>query len=307
MSLNKQLDVVTIEGNPGFRLGVDGIYTELGQATLDESNPRILHITNTLPLIDTHQLTLSYSGTQIQATDGSFLQEFSELPVDNHLPVYTVLPAKIEAENYITNIGLVHENTTDAGGGENLGHTATGDYVDYHVTVQDTTVFQIDARVASESAGGTLELQQLNENNEIIQKVQLSFGPTGGWQTWTTVSTSAILYPYRGTLRIKVIAPEFNLNWIRFSKTVLSTPSHERSANLQLYPNPTRDEVQVEIPNEKGTATLSLTDLNGRVWRTESIDLAHPHPLSIHGLSSGAYIVEIRSSHTTWRQRLLIN
>ncbi len=61
------------------------------------------------------------------------------------------------------------------------------------------------------------------------------------------------------------------------------------SLPVRIYPNPTADLVNFEFGNGVGVAQLRLFDLQGRLLRTEDVDLGQAYPLSLSGLPDGLY------------------
>jgi M6 family metalloprotease-like protein len=123
--------------------------------------------------------------------------------------IYYAVPGIIQAENYSTMAGIQKETTTDTGGGENIGYTDTGDYLDYLVNVISAGSYTIDFRVASGVATGKIELR----NQAGTTLATLVQGNTGGWQTWVTKRVNANLTAGKQTLRIYYSGAGLNLNW----------------------------------------------------------------------------------------------
>jgi hypothetical protein len=122
------------------------------------------------------------------------------------------IPGTMQAENYTSMSGIQTETTTDAGGGQNVGYTDTGDWLDYRVNVQTAGTYNVQFRVASQTAGGSIELRK---DGAVLSTATVPV--TGAWQTWATVSTQATLAAGEQTLRIHITTGGFNLNWIQFS------------------------------------------------------------------------------------------
>ncbi len=80
------------------------------------------------------------------------------------------------------------EDSSDTGGGHNVGWAAAGEWLAYTVTVAGAGVYDLDFRVASAGPGGTFHLE-VNGSNVTGS---LSVPNTGGWQTWTTVRKSGV-------------------------------------------------------------------------------------------------------------------
>lgn len=142
----------------------------------------------------------------------------------------TSIPGKIQAENYSNyydttngNAGGQYRNdnvdiqaTTDNGGGYNVGWTAANEWLEFPINVSQSGVYRADLRVASAPGNGmfTIEIDGVAKGNA------LSVASTGGWQSWTTLSTSlGQLSAGNHTLRVQMQAGNFNLNWIELVRT----------------------------------------------------------------------------------------
>ena len=123
---------------------------------------------------------------------------------------------RIEGEDFTAGNGVRTENTSDTGGGLNLCHIDDGEWAEYTVTVSQAGSYEFDFRVASNSTGGTIGVES---NGSTIGSV--AFAHTGGWQSWTTVS-SIVTFAQPGTQTIRLnFAGEpdsslFNINWLTF-------------------------------------------------------------------------------------------
>lgn len=108
--------------------------------------------------------------------------------------------------------------STDAGGGHNIGYTRAGEWLEYTVNVPAAGTYRVEARVASDGAGGTFHL----EFNGIDRTGTLSVPNTGGWQSWQTLTkTNVTLQAGIQVMRLALdsTGPSGsvgNINWIRF-------------------------------------------------------------------------------------------
>lgn len=126
---------------------------------------------------------------------------------------YSDLDATNNGGAYRPGEGVDLEGTTDAGGGFNVGWVAPGEWIEYAVDVAGGS-YDIELRVASAAAGGTLHL----ELDGVDVTGPIGFGGTGGWQNWTSVNASGVtLAAGLQTLRVAIDGGEFNLNRIVFS------------------------------------------------------------------------------------------
>ena len=95
---------------------------------------------------------------------------------------------KVEAENYSQiSSGLQFEDTSDVGGGKNVGYTANGLWLEFQINVPESGTFDVDFRYAG--GGGNTGLQMYNNDGNIGT---LSVGNTGGWQNWQTATVKDV-------------------------------------------------------------------------------------------------------------------
>lgn len=107
--------------------------------------------------------------------------------------------------------GVDIEVTTDSGGGYDVGWIASGEWLEYTVDVASSDTYYVEVRVASLSAGGTLHI----EIDGVDVTGAMSFGATGGWQSWTTVTSGGFsLSAGQHILRIAMDSSSFNVNWV---------------------------------------------------------------------------------------------
>lgn len=124
------------------------------------------------------------------------------------------LPGRIEAENfgaykdqdgenmggeYRPNEGVDIQASSDSEGHKNIGWTKTGEWLEYAATSPGGK-FIIKARVACEAEGGKLGFSW----NGKALPVTIAVSGTGGWQSWTTLSTTAVEIP-AGTGKLRMI------------------------------------------------------------------------------------------------------
>jgi len=171
--------------------------------------------------------TVTHNGYHIKGLSSETTYSFGIIPVDfagnkgteTTIQVVTDSPLsvndRIEAEDYETMSGIQMENTSDAGGGENIGWLDTGDYTTYTVVVDVAGNYTITSRVASQDGGASFNI--LNAANDVLASQTVN--GTGGWQNWQSV-TSNTFYLNQGTFTFKmeVTSSGFNLNYFEFTK-----------------------------------------------------------------------------------------
>jgi len=306
ISFNKALVDSTVTPE-GFSCTVNGENVSIANFLLNAENPQQIIFSVGIPLFDIDVIKLDYSGGGIQATDGTPLQNFNNFPVKNNLPVYLLIPGKIEAEAFSVNQGLALENTTDVGGGKNIGYTNTGDYLDYRVRVKKTSLYFLEVRIASGGTAGKLEAQQLNSSGDVLNSVILNIPVTGGWQTWKTIATSINLTEGTCTLRVKILQPEFNINWYRFSETSQGVDD-QSNGTFSVYPNPASDQVTLVMPGtEKLKKIARIYSVNGMLFKhTDMDDVIIEKSIFVGDLPDGFYIVELEINGKYYRNKLII-
>lgn len=77
-------------------------------------------------------------------------------------------------------------------------------------------------------------------------------------------------------------------------------------AGFGLYPNPTEGMVLIHMPSTIESAMVEVSDLSGRVLRSESVQNAgQPIQLNLAELSAGTYVIAIREGSQVWTTRVL--
>jgi Carbohydrate binding module (family 6) len=98
--------------------------------------------------------------------------------------------AALQAEAADAQQGTQTEDTTDTGGGKNVGWIAGGDWLRFDdVNFGDTPAGKLIARVSSDSDdGGRMEIRVDTLSNPPVASLQVN--DTGGWQDWATATTT---------------------------------------------------------------------------------------------------------------------
>lgn len=147
------------------------------------------------------------------------------------------LPARIEAENYCVASGIQFEDTTDTGGGQNLGWTDDGDWITFDVVVPTAGEYDVTYRVSSGyQNGGTIQIEQGGGANSFGEIDVLG---TGGWQNWQDI-THTITLPNAGaqTIALAVKTGGWNLNWLELKpKGDVIDPPQGNCDGVTEYPN----------------------------------------------------------------------
>jgi len=121
-----------------------------------------------------------------------------------------------EAETIAWGSGIETEPSSE--GGMNVGWIENGDWIKVRGAAFGAGATRFTARVASASAGGTLEVRLGSANGTVAARCTVP--GTGGWQQWTTVScpvsgvsgTQDVYFRFAGGGGYL-----FNVNWWQFS------------------------------------------------------------------------------------------
>jgi beta-glucanase (GH16 family) len=130
----------------------------------------------------------------------------------------------IQAESYNAQSGTQTETTTDAGGGQDVGYLANGDWLRYDgVNFGSSAAHTFSARVASGAPAGVSGLVEVRLDNVSNAPIgSFSVANTGGWQSWRTVpgSISGVTGKHTVYLRFTSGQPAdfVNLSWFTFSR-----------------------------------------------------------------------------------------
>jgi hypothetical protein len=191
--------------------------------------------TSTLGTITAHATTGAYSIVlttalankeivNITATDaaGNVSAAYVIQAPDVAVPNPTAIT--IQAESYTSMSGIQKENTTDVGGGQNLGYIDPGDWMAY-----DNVAFNVPAegrykvtyRVSSLNGGARLTLKE-SSNDSALGSVDIP--KTGAWQSWIDVTQEITLSAGVHNFKLAVDVGKFNINWFRFEPLAPAAP-----------------------------------------------------------------------------------
>ena len=206
----------------------------------------------------------------------------------------------IQAESFGEMVGVQTENTTDTGGGLNVGYIDNGDWMKYKtITIPTSGSYFVEYRVASAVGGGKLTLD-LNSGSIVLGSVNIP--NTGGWQTWTIVSHTVNINAGTYDFGIFSNVGGWNINWWRISKSgsgarVASSDEKAVENEIQpvVYPNPAESYIVV-TDLFKGANQVSIIDLTGREISNIAVQDQKSISINIRNLNSGLHFVQVRSA-----------
>ena len=143
--------------------------------------------------------------------DGAALDSGGALPTPDPISAFT----KIEAESYNNQSGVQTESCSE--GGENVGYIENGDYAVYSNIDFGSGAASFQARVASATSGGKIEIRLDSLNGTLIGTCPVT--STGGWQTWGAATCNVSGVSGKHDLYLKFTGGSgylFNLNWFKF-------------------------------------------------------------------------------------------
>lgn len=130
----------------------------------------------------------------------------------------------IQAESYSSESGTQVENTTDVGGGQNVGFIDHNEYIAFNNVDFGNGAASVEVRVAKNSSNtATIEFRLGSTQGQLIGSI--AYGSTGGWQNWQTKTTciSGVSGIHNLFLVFKGGTSLTNINWLKFN-SVSSTP-----------------------------------------------------------------------------------
>ncbi len=226
---------------------------------------------------------------------------------------------KIEAESYTAMSGIGTENTSDVGGGLNVGWQDTNDWMDYNVNLSSASNYTINFRVASYFAGAQFQLR--NSTGTVL--ATLTCPNTGSFQSWTTISTQLSLPAGPQTLRIFTSNANggWNINWweiVSASSTAsrignaeeIAAQTSNTSSASGIFPNPVQDRFALKVNNNStGAMKIEIIDMKGAVVKNFSLTKSNVGSsqsyLSIGNLQKGQYILKISMKDFTETKHLI--
>lgn len=195
-------------------------------------------------------------------------------------------------------VGLEENPVED--GDYHIGWTEAGEWVEYTVNVEQAGDYDITYRVAS---GGSGELALLFDDTQVDQITVPSTSTADDWwtdYTYTDVVTETVtLDAGEQVMRVELIEGGFNLNYITFAPSVVTSTAHEAHASIQCYPNPSNDAFHLEV---EGAFQYTVTDING-----DQLAAANANGTATVGdkLPAGVYIIHLMTQGTTQTFRVV--
>jgi len=294
LALNHPLTAQTVDVS-SFEFLVNENAYNIDSIEIDPTNSLVLVITLSDFLHYQDNLKINHTGGVINSDYNSVLGALIDFPVQNNLEERFYIPGLIQAESFTNQSGLATENTTDTGGGLNIGYTDVNDYAEYPVFISQSGIYDLNLRVAAQWQSGQIEISLIeNGTSEILGLFNLPV--TGGWQSWVTNSNEVDLIAGVYTLKIRVAQPGFNFNWMEFlySDSNLSTNTLEvPKPYISLYPNPVNSTLTIKTTQNNIIDNITLFDISGRVILVKKGTNSVSEKINLSSLSNGSYFIKI--------------
>jgi len=127
---------------------------------------------------------------------------------------YNVTGVNGSANSYRTD-GVDLEATSDTGGGDDVGWTASGQWFKYTVNVATAGTYTVGLRVAA--PGAITDALHITNASGTNLSGNVSVPATGGYQTWTTVNATVTLPAGTQTLTVNQDGAGWNVNYLTFA------------------------------------------------------------------------------------------
>jgi len=294
LALNHPLTAQTVDVS-SFEFLVNENAYNIDSIEIDPTNSLVLVITLSDFLHYQDNLKINHTGGVISSDYNSVLGALIDFPVQNNLEERFYIPGLIQAESFTNQSGLVTENTTDTGGGLNIGYTDVNDYAEYPVFISQSGIYDLNLRVAAQWQSGQIEISLIeNGTSEILGLFNLPV--TGGWQSWVTSSNEVDLVAGVYTLKVRVAQPGFNFNWMEllYSDSNLSTNIVEViKPYISLYPNPVNSTLTIKTTQNNIIDNITLFDISGRVILVKKGTNSVSEKINLSSLSNGSYFIKI--------------
>lgn len=156
------------------------------------------------------------------------------------------------------------EDTSDAGGGFNIGWTRNNEWIEYEIESPVTDSFDLTIRHALNSGNSQLSVRTTSVDFGFQDSTPtLTLPSTGGWQNWQNINTQITLYQGLNIVRINILSDSGNYNYFEFTPFVpTATPT---PVTPTATPAPTNTPSPTFTPVPVTVTLLSESDEDGHI------------------------------------------
>ena len=143
-----------------------------------------------------------------------------------------------------------------------------------------------------------------NEGNDAI----FSTGPNSADKTFTGLTPSTRYYVYGTTICGAIQSFGAAKNFTGMTSPVLVTGSglnREAANNANVYPNPTRDILNLEVSTISENATATIMAIDGKVMKVVSLNNNMKSEINVSDLSNGVYMIRIQNGSDISTQKFV--
>lgn len=170
-------------------------------------------------------------------------------------------------------------------GGENVGWTVAGEWLEYTIQVEKTSLYDIEFRVASTNSNGAFKILFNNEERASVINVP----STGSWTSFTSIYAEDIPLNNTDTLmRIRIETGDFNLGRMVFTESGIGIESNSNKNNIMVYP--TAVNYWLQVKNASQQAEFYISDIQGRTMKKGVLS---QNKVNVSGLNHGVYLITI--------------
>ena len=289
-----------------FQVRVNNVLNPVVKAVLKNSDTNTIQLIIKNPVKADDAVTFSYLPGTYTAMDKGVLEAITNEDVFNilnELKFIMKIPGKIEAENYLFMNGVQTENTSDVGGGKNVGYIDAGDWLDFSVDIVEDGIYSVEYRVAGQGAGKILLQTPGVADSKTLATT--TFSATGAWQTWTTVKATVSLKKGKQILRVFFANGQTNINWINFVKDTNTGIKTMNDTGFEVFPNPASKELKIRSDGFEYTKT-EICDINGKVLYSMESNFESEKSIPIN-LANGYYLIALSNSKDIRIRKIFVN
>lgn len=164
----------------------------------------------------------------------------------------------------------------------------------------------------SQAGGGTVNFQSTSTNVPANSTYLWRFGDGSSTSTLSTTNTSHT-YTASGTYYafLALYRPD-NVLYDSTAKPVIITnvyaglKNNAIASHLELYPNPARDVINLDLEGVSGKASISVYDIMGREISKEQIQSGQKLQLNTSKYLAGPYVVQVSGENLLLTRKIVI-